>query len=221
MVLKNVINSQDQDHQKGKDTREVSHALQKVHLAMMLKKAINNQDQDHQKGKDTTEVGHDVGKVHLTIMVKNAVNNQDQDHQKGKDTTEVGHNLCKVHLTIMLENAVNSKKSWSRSPKKSPHDHSRPKVSPQVAINSSQENSSLNRGLSQSTILNSDKCRWPEVSHHVHLNSTQEKAIFNRTSVRGRSRSPKCPNDQQKPEASLRVQPNSSSKNSLFSRGRS
>ena len=102
-----------------------------------------------------------------------------------------------------------------------PHDHSRPKVSLQVAINSSQENSSLNRGLSRSTILNSDKRRWPEVSHHVQLNSTQEKALFNRASVRGRSRSAKCHNDQQKPEASLRVQPNSSSENSLFSRGRS
>ena len=53
----------------------------------------------------------------------------------------------------------------------------------------------------------------------MQLNSTQEKALFNRASVRGRSRSPKCPNDQQKPEASLCVQPNSSSKNSLFNRG--
>ena len=90
-----------------------------------------------------------------------------------------------------------------------------------MAINSSQENSSLNRGSSRSTILNSDKHRWPEVSHHVQLNSTQEKALFNRASVRGRSRSPKCLSDQQNPEASLRVQPNSSSQNSLFSRGRS
>ena len=90
-----------------------------------------------------------------------------------------------------------------------------------MAINSSQENSSLNRGLPQSTILNSDKRRWPEVLHHVQLNYTQEKALFNRASVRDRARSPKCPSDQQKPEASLCVQPNSSSKNSLFSRGRS
>ena len=41
--------------------------------------------------------------------------------------------------------------------------------------------------------MNSDKCRWPEVLHHVQLNSTQEKALFNRASVRGRSRSPKSP----------------------------
>ena len=59
-----------------------------------------------------------------------------------------------------------------------------------MAINSSQENLSLKRGLPQSTILNSDKCRQPEVLHHVQLNSTQEKALFNRASVRGRSRSP-------------------------------
>ena len=55
MVLKNVVNNQDQDHQKGKDTREVGHTLSKVHLTMMLKNAVN--DQDHQKGKDTIEVG--------------------------------------------------------------------------------------------------------------------------------------------------------------------
>ena len=90
-----------------------------------------------------------------------------------------------------------------------------------MAVNSSQENSSLNRGSSLSTILNSDEHGQPEVSHHVQLNSTQEKALFNIASVRGRSLSPKCPNDQQKPEASLHVQPNSSYENSLFSRGRS
>ena len=56
MMLKNAINDQDQDHQKGKYTREVSHALSKVHLTMMLKNAVN--DQDHQKGKDTREVSH-------------------------------------------------------------------------------------------------------------------------------------------------------------------
>ena len=54
----------------------------------------------------------------------------------------------------------------------------------------------------------------------MQLNSTQEKSLFNTASVRGRSRSPKCPNDEQKHEASPRVQPNSSFKNS-FSRGRS
>ena len=40
------------------------------------------------------------------------------------------------------------KKSWSQSLKKSPNNYSRPKVSPQVPVNSSQENSSLKRGLS-------------------------------------------------------------------------
>ena len=54
----------------------------------------------------------------------------------------------------------------------------------------------------------------------MQLNSTQEKSLFNTASVTGRSRSPKCPNDEQKCEASPRVQPNSSFKNS-FSRGRS
>ena len=54
----------------------------------------------------------------------------------------------------------------------------------------------------------------------MQLNSTQEKSLFNTASVRGRSQSPKCPNDEQKHEASPRVQPNSSFQNS-FSRGRS
>ena len=139
---------------------------------MMLKNAVKDRDQDHQKGKDTTEVGHDLYKVHLSIMVKNAVKSQDQDYQKGKDTIEVGHDLCKVLLTIILKNTTNSNK-----------------------------NSSLIRGLSRCTILNSDKCR-PELTHHVQLNSTQEKSLFNIASVRGRSQSPKCPNDKQKCEAS-------------------
>ena len=88
---------------------------------------------------------------------------------------------------MMLKNAVNSRKVGRQSPKKSPNDHSTPKVSPQVPVNSSHENSSLKRGLSRSTILNPDKHRWPEVSHHVQLNSSQENVSFNRTSVRGRS----------------------------------
>ena len=65
----------DQDHQKGKDTREVSHTLSKIHLTIMIEKTINNQDQDHQKGKDTREVGHTLSKVHLTMVLKNIVNN--------------------------------------------------------------------------------------------------------------------------------------------------
>ena len=171
---------------------------------MMLKNT------DHQKEKRTREVTHDVGKVHLTIMVTNAVNNQDQGHQKGKDTTDVGHDLCKVHLSILARSPERKRykrsrsrslhspfdyhaekhpklnKSCSQSPKKSTHDHSWPKISPQVAINSSNKNSSLNRGSSQCTILNSDKHR-PELTHHVQLNSTQEKSLFNTASVRGRS----------------------------------
>ena len=78
---KNAVNYQVQDHQKGKDTTEVTHNVGKAHLTMVLKNAINNQDQDHQKEKCTREVTHNVGKVHLTIMVTNTVNNQDQDHQ--------------------------------------------------------------------------------------------------------------------------------------------
>ena len=54
----------------------------------------------------------------------------------------------------------------------------------------------------------------------MQLNSTQEKSLFNTASVRGRSQSPKCPSNEQKHEASPRVQQNSSFKNS-FSRGRS
>ena len=87
---------------------------------------------------------------------------------------------------MMLKNAVNSRKV-GHDLRRSPNSHNRPKVSPQVAVNSSEENSSLKRGSSQSTILNPDKCRQPEVSHHVQLNSSQEKALFNTASVRGRS----------------------------------
>ena len=56
MMLKNAVNDQDQDHQKGKDTMEVTHDVGKVHLTMMLKNAVN--DRDHKKEKDTIEVDH-------------------------------------------------------------------------------------------------------------------------------------------------------------------
>ena len=53
MMLKNAVNDGDQDHQKGKDTTEVTHGVGKVYLTMMLKNTVNNQDQDHQKEKCT------------------------------------------------------------------------------------------------------------------------------------------------------------------------
>ena len=55
-MVKNAINDQDQNHQKGKDTREVGLTRSKVHLTMMLKNAVNNRD--HKKEKDTIEVDH-------------------------------------------------------------------------------------------------------------------------------------------------------------------
>ena len=55
-MIEKAINNQDQDHQKGKDTTGVSHALSKVHLTMMLKNTVN--DRDHKKEKDTIEVDH-------------------------------------------------------------------------------------------------------------------------------------------------------------------
>ena len=53
-MIEKAINNQ--DHQKGKDTREVSHTLSKVLLTMMVKNAVN--DQDHKKVKDKIEVDH-------------------------------------------------------------------------------------------------------------------------------------------------------------------
>ena len=50
-MIEKAVNNQDQDHQKGKDTTEVSHDLCKVHLSIMVKNAVKSQDQDHQKGK--------------------------------------------------------------------------------------------------------------------------------------------------------------------------
>ena len=44
----NAINNQDQDHQKEKHTREVTHNVGKVHLTIMVTNTVNNQDQDHQ-----------------------------------------------------------------------------------------------------------------------------------------------------------------------------
>ena len=74
ILVKNAINDEDQDHQKGKDTTEIHHDLCKAHLSILVKNAVKSQDQDHQKGKDTREVSHDLCKVLLTIMMKNTIN---------------------------------------------------------------------------------------------------------------------------------------------------
>ena len=42
MMLKNTVNYGDQDHQKGKDTTEVTQDVGKVHLTIMVTNAINN-----------------------------------------------------------------------------------------------------------------------------------------------------------------------------------
>ena len=60
MRLKKAINNRDQDHQKGKDTTEVSHDVGKVHLTINVKNAVNIQDQDHKKEKYITEVSHNL-----------------------------------------------------------------------------------------------------------------------------------------------------------------
>ena len=41
-MVKNAINDQDQDHQKGKDTIEAGHNLCKVLLTIMLKNTVNS-----------------------------------------------------------------------------------------------------------------------------------------------------------------------------------
>ena len=75
------------------------------------------------------------------------------------------------------------KKSRSRSPKKSLNYHSGPKVSPQVAVNLSQQKSSLktpdlpNGSTSPSTILNPNMGRQPEISPQVPVNSSQNSSI--------------------------------------------
>ena len=91
-MVKNAINDQDQDHQKGKDTTEVGHNLCNILLSIMVKNAVKSQDQDHQKGKDTREVGHNLCKVLLTIMLKNTVNSIKAVHnlQRKVLTTTVG-----------------------------------------------------------------------------------------------------------------------------------
>ena len=96
-MVKNAINDQDQDHQKGKDTTEVSHDLCKVHLSIMVKNAVKSQGQDHQKGKDTIEVGHNLCKVLLTIMLKNTINSIKAVHDLRRKvlTTTAG---LKYHL---------------------------------------------------------------------------------------------------------------------------
>ena len=96
-MVKNAINNQDQGHQKGKDTTEVSHNLCKVHLSILVKHAVKSQDQDHQKGKDTRDVDHDLCTVLLTTMLKNTLNSIKAIHdlQRKVLTTTV---VLKYHL---------------------------------------------------------------------------------------------------------------------------
>ena len=68
-------------------------------------------------------------------------------------------------------------------PKKSLNYHSGPKVSPQVAVNLSQQKSSLktpdlpNGSMSQSTIFNPNTSRQPEISPQVPVNSSQNSSL--------------------------------------------
>ena len=82
----NAIYNRDQDHQKGKNGREVIRDL---------------------------SVDHDL--VHLTIMLKNTVNSRKVDHDlQRKVLKDAGNSkevdLDLVHLTLMLKNTINSRK---------------------------------------------------------------------------------------------------------------
>ena len=103
------------------------------------------------------------------------------------------------------------KKSRSRSPKKSLNYHSGPKVSPQVAVNLSQQKSSLktpdlpNGSTSQSTILNPNMGRQPEILPWVPVNSSQNSSL----------------EMERLPEVSHEMQLSSSQENSSFNGGNS
>ena len=119
----NAIYNQDQDHQKGKNRREVIHDLSfnhdLVHLTIMLKNTVNSRKVDHDLQRkvlkdagNSKEVNLDL--VHLTMMLK-SVNSRKVDHNlQRKVLKDAGNSkevdLDLVHLTMMLKNTTNSRK---------------------------------------------------------------------------------------------------------------
>ena len=116
-----------------------------------------------------------------------------------------------------------SKKSRSRSPKKSLYYHSGPKVSPEVAVNLSQQKSSLktpdlpNGSISRSTILDPNTGRQPKISPHVPVNSSQNSSLeilASRFTILN-------PDKERLPEVSHEMQLSSLQENSSFNGGNS
>ena len=154
MMLKNTTNSRKVDHnlqrKNLKDTAnsgKVDHNLQRK----VLKDATNSGKVDHDLQRkvlkdagNSREVNLDL--VHLTMMLKNVTNSRKVGHNlQGKVLKDAANSGKVDHESPKKspERWHQSKKSRSQSPKKSLYYHSGPKVSPQVAVNLSQQKSSL------------------------------------------------------------------------------
>ena len=117
----NAIYHRDQDHQKGKNTREVicdlrvNHNL--VHLTIMLKNTVNSRKVDHdlqrkvlKDASNSREVDLDL--VHLTMMLKNTANSRKVGHDLQRKVLKDATNSGKVDHDLqrkVLKDAGNSR----------------------------------------------------------------------------------------------------------------
>ena len=154
----------------------------------------------------------------MTITLKNTINSRKVDHDFQRKVLKDAGNSREVNLDL-----VHLKKSRSQSPKKTLNYHSGPKVSPQVAVNLSQQKLSLktpdlpNGSMSRSTILNPNTGRQPEISPQVPVNSSQNSSLeilASRFTILN-------PDKERLPEVSHEMQLSSSQENSSFNGGNS
>ena len=107
----NAVYNQDQDHQKGKNGREVvrnlsvNHNL--VHLTIMLKNTINSRKVDHNLQRKVLKDAANSGKVDYDLL-KDTTNSGKVDHDLQRKVLKDASNSRKVnldlvHLTMMLK----------------------------------------------------------------------------------------------------------------------
>ena len=140
MMLKNTVNNQ--DHQKGIDTREISKNNQnhlktdrnhKRRLSQSLRSPVHSKAKRRQK----QSISPDQDRNHKKSWSRSQ--QSPNDHRRHEVSSQVPIN------SLQKNSSLKRGQSWSL---KSHNDHRRPKLSPHVPINSSQENSSLKRGRS-------------------------------------------------------------------------
>ena len=175
----NTIYNRDQDHQKGKNGREVIHDLSVdhdlVHLTIMLENTTNSRKVGHnlqrkvlKDAANSGKVDHDLQRkvlkdtgnsrevdlnlAHLTITLKNTTNSRKVGHNLQRKVLKDATNSGKVDHDLqrkVLKDGTNQRKVGHNPQRKV---FTTTVVSPQVAVNLSQQKSSLKNLIYQMVV---------------------------------------------------------------------